>query len=500
LWPLLLLRNGDQVPKGMRGSARFVPDVAKIEAASRLLDRLRGQTAVRPVLEAVETLSKFYLAVAYFNVDKKNRENEIALATFPSYKDVKKTLTKKSVPILVPTATKRIGGTSTSIGPFLASFKETMGIAKQGLSAPRILVAMDNEGREHRQCVKGMDDVRQDAVMQQLFRLLNEIFLENPRARQANLSLRTFQVVPLSPCAGVMEWVVDTVTLGEMLTGNNIPAEGAHARYRSQDWPHHACRRHMQQGHEKYAQGQSAALTAAYKDTCDHFRPVMHLVFREYFPTPQEWHKARLLYARSAAVTSMVGHVVGIGDRHPNNILFDYRTGELVHIDFGIVFDQGRALRVPELVPFRLTRDMVAVLGCLGTCGPFQRCCEATLDVLRSTAALVIAIAEVFVYDPVYHWSLGKNRARQQEGADAGPAVQGQDVQLWSVVASGVGASAPEGNEMARRALLAVKGKLHGEHDGVQSLGVSAQVGWLLHEAMDPANLAHMYFGWSPWL
>ena len=118
-------------------------------------------------------------------------------------------------------------------------------------------------------------------------------------------------------------------------------------------------------------------------------------------------------------MSSMVGHVVGIGDRHPNNILFDYRTGDLVHIDFGIVFDQGRVLRVPELVPFRLTRDMVAVLGCLGTCGPFQRCCEATLEVLRRNSALVTAITEVFVHDPVYHWSLDKRKARQTDGGGA---------------------------------------------------------------------------------
>ena len=56
-----------------------MPDVAKIDAAKRLLERLRGQAAVRPVLEAVETLSRFYLAVAYHNVDKKNRETEVQL-------------------------------------------------------------------------------------------------------------------------------------------------------------------------------------------------------------------------------------------------------------------------------------------------------------------------------------------------------------------------------------------------------------------------------------
>ena len=37
-----------------------------------------------------------------------------------------------------------------------------------------------------------------------------------------------------------------------------------------------------------------------------------------------------------------------------------------MHIDFGIVFEQGKTLLTPETVPFRLTRDMVDGLGITG--------------------------------------------------------------------------------------------------------------------------------------
>ena len=37
-----------------------------------------------------------------------------------------------------------------------------------------------------------------------------------------------------------------------------------------------------------------------------------------------------------------MGHILGIGDRHASNILMNEVTGELVHIDFGIVFEQGK--------------------------------------------------------------------------------------------------------------------------------------------------------------
>jgi ataxia telangiectasia mutated family protein len=49
-----------------------------------------------------------------------------------------------------------------------------------------------------------------------------------------------------------------------------------------------------------------------------------------------------MIYIRSVAIYSMVGHILGIGDRHLENILIDTKTGGLVHIDFGIVFGQAK--------------------------------------------------------------------------------------------------------------------------------------------------------------
>lgn len=53
-----------------------------------------------------------------------------------------------------------------------------------------------------------------------------------------------------------------------------------------------------------------------------------------------------------------MGYLLGLGDRHLDNILLDKQTGQVVHIDYNIVFDKGQQLRVPEIVPFRLTHTM----------------------------------------------------------------------------------------------------------------------------------------------
>lgn len=49
-------------------------------------------------------------------------------------------------------------------------------------------------------------------------------------------------------------------------------------------------------------------------------------------------------YARSTAVMSMVGYIIGLGDRHLDNVLIDMTTGEVVHIDYNVCFEKGESL------------------------------------------------------------------------------------------------------------------------------------------------------------
>ena len=81
---------------------------------------------------------------------------------------------------------------------------------------------------------------------------------------------------------------------------------------------------------------------------------------------------ARLAYIRTTATMSMVGYLLGLGDRHGENILFDTTNGDTIHVDLNMLFDKGHQLRVPETVPFRLTQNMVQAMGPTGTEGPFR--------------------------------------------------------------------------------------------------------------------------------
>ena len=64
-------------------------------------------------------------------------------------------------------------------------------------------------------------------------------------------------------------------------------------------------------------------------------------------------------------------------------------------IIIGVAFEQGKFLPTPETVPFRLTRDLVDGMGLTGVEGVFRRCCEKTMQVMRTSQESLMTIVEV---------------------------------------------------------------------------------------------------------
>ena len=133
---------------------------------------------------------------------------------------------------------------------------------------------------------------------------------------------------------------------------------------------------------KKYTEVQSKKYKVAkFTEICQAFKPVFRHFFYENFSSPCQQLERRLAYTRSCATSSMIGYVLGLGDRHVQNILIDKLTAEVVHIDLGIAFEQGKILPTPETVPFRLSRDIIDGFGPSGVEGTFRRCAETTLKV-----------------------------------------------------------------------------------------------------------------------
>ncbi|XP_049849313.1 serine/threonine-protein kinase tor-like [Schistocerca gregaria] len=124
-------------------------------------------------------------------------------------------------------------------------------------------------------------------------------------------------------------------------------------------------------------------------------------------PNSEVWLERRTNYTTSLAVMSMVGYILGLGDRHPSNIMLDRYTGKIIHIDFGDCFEVAlHREKYPEKVPFRLTRMLVNALDVSGVDGNFRIICEYVIGVLRENQESLMAVLEAFVCDPLIKWRL----------------------------------------------------------------------------------------------
>lgn len=370
-----------------------------------------------------------------------------------------------------------------------------------GLHLPKIIECIGSDGKRYKQLFKSEDDLRQDAVMQQIFRLLNNLLGNDRKAKQRQLKVRTYSVIPLGPQCGLLEFVGNTSPIGEVLQ-------------RTYEKNHEATSLQPYEARSELAScmGRSPQeKLEAYRSVCARMPPLFRTHFLDRFKDPPTWLAVRLNYTRSVATTSIIGYVLGLGDRHVSNILLDNVTGELVHIDFGVAFEQGKLLPIPELVPFRLTRNLVDAMGMSGVEGVYRRCCEETLRVLREHGSLTKTVLEVFKYDPLFVWTTNPVkviRAQNQgdEGASAYPPSSSTGIarskstdktnSKKANAASGaghlvIGRGRETASLSAERAIQTVMTKL------TSSLSVQYTVNELIRSATDEDNLSAIFHGWQ---
>lgn len=328
--------------------------------------------------------------------------------------------------------------------------------------------------------------------MEQVFLLVNKILSESrvDRKDEVKLFLRTYRVIPIQPLVGVLEWVKDSTPIGDYLVN-------AHERIHPNDITPRDARIAMKTEFER-AGSNAQSKHAVYKnEVCARFNPVFKFFFLENSATCQEWLSKRANYISSTAVSSIVGYMVGLGDRHCQNIMIDSNTGDLIQIDLNMIFELGRLLRIPERVPFRLTRDMVSGMGVAGLEAGFKPAAETTLTVLRSKMDMMLMIMEAFRYDPLYRWSqlpmkIGSS-AMAMTNVGLHPSVPQTAATLLA------DDDFEEGHKEADRALLRVREKLLGIEEGT-TLSEKGQVSYLIQVATNEELLAQMYPGWQPWM
>ncbi|KAM6448107.1 serine-protein kinase ATM isoform 1-T2 [Liasis olivaceus] len=476
--------------------SRLIKNVPK-EASPLDMDRMAAASSIINIVKCkrpdmvvqVEALCDAYITLA--NMDASPWKSHRRGINIPSNQPITKL--KNLDDVAVPTMEIKVDPSGKYENLItIKSFKPQFHLAG-GVNLPKIIDCVGSDGQQRRQLVKGRDDLRQDAVMQQVFQMCNTLLQQDAETRKRKLTIRRYKVVPLSQRSGILEWCTGTIPLGEFLINTHC---SAHKRYRPNDYSSIDCQTRMMDAKKKSFEEKYTI----FMDICQNFQPVFRYFFMERFLDPAVWFEKRLAYTRSVATSSIVGYILGLGDRHVQNILLDEESAELVHIDLGVAFEQGKILPTPETVPFRLTRDIVDGMGIAGVEGVFRRCCEKTMNVMRNSQEALLTIVEVLLYDPLFDWTMNPLKAlylqqRSEDEADVSSAFSSAD--------QGCNKKANNENQLfnkvAERVLIRLQDKLKGMEEGTV-LSVVGQVNFLIQQSVDPKNLSRLFPGWKPWV
>ncbi|KAI5704053.1 hypothetical protein M8J75_001535 [Diaphorina citri] len=271
---------------------------------------------------------------------------------------------------------------------------------------PKKLVFLGSDGKTYTYLFKGLEDLHLDERIMQFLQIANTML--TPSVYRA----RHYPVIPLGPRGGLISWVEHVTPLFSLYKRwqqRQVPAKAPVPRpselfygkltplLRERNispesrklWPLDILRQVLQE------------LMQATPD---------HLLATELWCHSKDagaWWKSTRLYTSSLALNSIIGYIIGLGDRHLDNVLVDLHTGEVVHIDYNVCFEKGKTLRVPEKVPFRLTPNLVRALGLTGVEGGYKRACEYVLKVMKKGRETFLTLLEAFIYDPLVDWTPG---------------------------------------------------------------------------------------------
>jgi len=175
----------------------------------------------------------------------------------------------------------------------------------------------DPLGDKVRVIFKVGDDLRQDILTLQMIRIMENLWKQEGH----DLFVLPYRVVATGTNAGMIEVVVNSKTTAEI--------------------------------HKECGGG---ALGALKED-------VLWSYLRKHVENRPAEEQARRVFAMSCAAYCVITYILGIGDRHNDNIMVQ-STGNLFHIDFGFIL--GNFLKFAgidrETTPFVLTREMVYVM------------------------------------------------------------------------------------------------------------------------------------------
>ncbi|XP_053670241.1 DNA-dependent protein kinase catalytic subunit-like [Anopheles nili] len=416
-------------------------------------------------------------------------------------------------------------------------------VVYQTLRLPVQISFRGSDGRLYRFLAKYGDDLRQDQRIQQLQREITHRLRWDRRCREQRLELRTYEVVPIRPEFGMLSWLDGTIPLDDIAAqaGSRYnPAYRGQMNVREEfDQFLREIAKQRGLSSNELADGLVLNVAELYGTAAAFCRPErlrskfvelsqairgnsLKRALFDMAATPELFYQMRMNFARSLAAMNVTCWVLGIGDRHLGNIVLERASGKLVGVDFGIAFGAGaRDLPVPELVPFRLTPQLVGVMDPMRLPGELQTCHLYTLQCLRDSRKLLRACLEVFIREPTVDWLRAAREWKCQNTDDTGEQRKREwnpQVRIETIMRKLNGANPKQllvddlqcglvghqrefllGYLSIVEAAAAVSTEKAQCSEQMENLSTELQNEMLLEMATDGTLLGLMYAGWYPW-
>ena len=263
---------------------------------------------------------------------------------------------------------------------------------------PRKTTMIGSDSKEYLFLLKGHEDLRQDERVIQIFNLVNLIMAKEKMLANKNLYITVYSVIPLSHKSGLLGWVHNSDTLNKLIKEQKAMSNNI------QNYEHN----YLNRLNEKYESSKLITKVEIFLETLsktkgDELQKIIWLKSKNC----ESWLIRTTNYSRSLAVMSIVGYILGLGDRHLNNLLMSRKNGQIIHIDFGDCFEVAmKRDKFPEKVPFRLTRMLVKALGITEIEGIFRITCEKIMSLLRKNKDSLIAILSALIHNPLISFRL----------------------------------------------------------------------------------------------
>ncbi|KAL8588517.1 hypothetical protein ACOMHN_043866 [Nucella lapillus] len=407
----------------------------------------------------------------------------------------------------------------------IAGFDERV-MVMSSLRKPKRITIRGNDEKDYHYLVKGGEDLRQDQRIEQLFTIMNRVMDKDAACRARNLQLKTYQVIPMNPRVGLIEWMNNTLPLKSFLCGAMTDEES-----KFYNGPRGPSKQYCNWT-SKFCKGKPEAIySAVYQkytktETMLHFRKregdvpwnLSRRALMQMSTSPEAFHVLRSAMLTSHAVVTVCQFLLGIGDRHLSNFMINLKTAHMVGIDFGHAFGTAtQFLPVPELMNVRLTRQIVNVALPLKVKGVLENTMVHVMRALRLNHDLLLATMDVFVKEVSVDWMQLAQRQRS-EGQEPEEAEEDmtwypkQKVQSAARKLRGdnpcyitrdelqLGHSKKPALEHFKSVVLGDKKENIRAQLPEKGLTEEQQIAALIDQATDPNILGRTYIGWEPWM